>query len=62
MSSLGDALAGEFEACYRVYIDVDGNQENEKRLTMNVTGWDGMIAEVKRQGYTTDQIIDYTVC
>ena len=62
MNSSIDALTGEFEACWRVLIDIDGVECNEKTLTFNATGWDGMMAYIKAKGFSSDQILDYSHC
>jgi hypothetical protein len=62
MSSAINSLTGEFESCWRVLIDIDGREENEKEIVFNAVGWDGMVSKVEAAGHTTDQIIHYTHC
>ena len=62
MSSELQSLTGAFESCWRVLLDTDGTEEGERTLTINTTGWDGMVAAVEKAGFTTDNILHYTHC
>lgn len=66
MSSYDDALSGEFEACWRVDIANALNSDNERvdeiRVTINATGFDGMIKAINKMGYSIDNVINYVAC
>ena len=62
MSSSMDALCGEFQACWRVWLDKTGNECDEVQLTFNAIGFDGMLSYIESKGFNANQIIDYSVC
>jgi len=56
------AISGSFEACYRFYIDVSDDIDNLEMVIINATGMDVALELVKKEGFDTDLIFDYTVC